>query len=92
MTGGALKYVEMEEREGRDEAARPRQAAETGWFKVITFGCAPREARPAASAAASSRRTAGAAARGCVRDAARAPVQAPQPAAGDGVFAADCFR
>ena len=50
MTGGARKYVEMEEVEERDEAARPCQAAETDWFKVITFGCAPsarcKRARP----------------------------------------------
>ena len=45
MPGGARKYVEMDE---RDEAARPRQAAETDWFRVLTFGCAPRCKRPPA--------------------------------------------
>ena len=41
------KYVEMDE---RDDAARP-QGAETNWFKVLTFGYAPRpNPRPAAVA------------------------------------------
>ena len=93
MPGGARKYVEMDE---RDEAARPRQAAETDWFRVLTFGCAPRCKRtPSARTPARSPhglpRRAAPRARQRARNASHAPAQAPQPAAGDGVFAADCF-
>jgi len=79
------KYVEMDE---RDDAARP-QGAETNWFKVLTFGYAPRpNPRPGGrrfGMPACPARTPVVA-----RDSrARTLAQTPEPAAGDGFLASD---